>query len=419
MNKKQCTEDGFSVYWVNQYTVPRDTAGGTRHFDMARALSAMGYHIVLVASDLELSSRQYFRRTGPKDRQPIHEEADDVVFAWLPAGHYQRNDWRRALSMLAFAQHTLVYLLRAAKRGDVVIGSSPHLFAAAAARLAAFLKRATYVLEVRDLWPESLTAVHDRWSPVVPVFDLMARSLYRTSDAIIILAQGARDPIVKKGGDPNRLYYIPNGVDTHAFETGNPEVPDDLYWVRSTPTFVYTGAHGPANGLVLALHAAKHLERRGYHAIRILFVGDGPSKPELQQQAAHFGLANVVFHAPLPKSRIPDLLRSCTGGLMILKDVELFQHAVSPNKLFDYLAADLPVVTNVPGDVSYIVFAAGAGIAVAPDCSRELADALISVVEQPQEFAAGSAYVNQYHDRRILAQQLATLIDRVACQYHP
>lgn len=403
-----------SVHWVNQFAVTPDQPGGTRHHDMAIVLRSRGYDVRVIASDLNLMSRRYTRRKDGADRRVIEQDVAGVPYTWLPAGGYRSNDWRRAASMVVFAGHVLCYLLRRARRGDVVIGSSPQLPVALAARVAALLRGATFVLEIRDLWPESLNGVSGRRSVLAVVLRLFADALYRTSSAIIILAEGSREPIIRHGGPSRRIIFVPNGVDLDAFSRPVRELPASLRWVEEHPTFVYAGAHGPANGLELVLDAAALLRTRGSEDIRLLLVGDGPVKQQLQMDAHRRGLTNVVFHDPIPKELIPSLLRRCTGGLMVLKDVELFRYAVSPNKLFDYLASELPVVTNVGGEVARIVEQAQAGVVVSPRDAAGLATAMQLLSGGDFGAAHGSAYVREHHDRRRLASQLARVIDAVS-----
>lgn len=403
-----------TVHWVNQYAVPPDQPGGTRHYEMASALRERGYDARVVASDLNLSTRSYSRREGPSDRRSINEDVSGVPFTWLPAGHYGRNDWRRAFSMVSFAWNVLILLLRQVRRGDVVIGSSPQLLSALTARIASALRGGRFVLEVRDLWPESLTGVTGKTSPTAIALRVIADTLYRTSRAIIILAEGSREPIRRHGGRPARIVFIPNGVDLDAFAAPDDLLPPDLTWLEEQPTFVYAGAHGPANGLDLVLDAADHLLEQGEERIRVLFIGDGPSKADLRADAARRGLSNVIFRDPVPKQTIPSILRRCTGGLMVLKDVELFRYGVSPNKLFDYLACDLPVVTNVAGDVARTVKDAAAGVVVPPGDPSALAYAMRAVAQAEVQPSSGALYIKQHRDRRLLADLLARVIDGVA-----
>lgn len=403
------------VYWVNQFAVSPDQPGGTRHYEMANELRRCGVDARLVASDLNLTTRSYSRRHRWWSLRTIHEEVEGVPFAWLSAGSYSANDWRRFASMLVFGAFTFLHLLRVeVRRGNtVMIGSSPHLFAAAATWLAAKVRRVPFVAEVRDLWPESYSAMTGKTSgPEIQVMRVMADLLYRRSSAVVVLAPANRDHVIERGAEPARVSCIPNGVDLEQFGADG-QAPVRLGQPERF-TFVYAGAHGPANGLDMVVEACRLLHEHGNGTVGVALVGDGAVKAELEDTVSSLGLPNLVFHDPIPKDDVPAVLRTADAGLMVLADVDLFSYGVSPNKLFDYLACDLPVVTNVPGWVAEIVESSGAGTVVPAGDAPALADAMVSMAakqgNEETKLASGCDYVAQHCDRRKLAGQLSELL---------
>lgn len=405
---------GPTVWWVNQFAVSPDGSGGMRHYEMSAALHRRGRNVVVIASDLDLGTRRYTRRRGANDRRYLPEQVNEVPFVWLPAGTYDRNDWRRAVSMLTFAVHASIFLMRNVHPRDVVIGSSPHLPGALASWVISRLRRAQFVHEVRDLWPESLVAVTGRTTVVAGALRLIADLLYRKSDAIVVLASGSADVVVARGAEPSRVHWIPNGVTIDGPTT---PLPDELAWVKKSPTFVYAGSHGPANDLDFLLDVAAVLQSSDdlvAQSIRVLLVGDGVERKRLMQRASDEALSNVVFHPPITKASLRTLLNSSSGGLMILKDVPLFRFGVSPNKLFDYLAADLPVITNVAGDVAQTVTRSGSGIAVPPNDVVGFADAMRRIASEGWPSGRGKDFVRKHYAREILAQQMDSVLARLA-----
>lgn len=399
------------VYWVNQYAVAPDQPGGTRHFDFASELERRGHRVHLVASDLNLSTRQYSRRSRPTDFRARVERISGVEFTWLSAGSYRNNNWRRVASMVVFGFVAFRHLLRSEKDDRTVfIGSSPQLFAAFGAWAAAKLRRVPFVFEVRDLWPESYSEVSGRDSgPEVTVLRLIADLLYKRSDAIIVLADSNVDRICERGIPRARITLVPNGVDLHVFENTDEGV--DL----ARPgvfTYVYAGAHGPANDLATVVDAAAELQKRGRSDIGIVLLGDGSTKDALIRQAADLGLDNVHFVDPVPKSGIAATLRSADAGLMVLAPVDLFSYGVSPNKLFDYMGAGLPVLANVPGLVADVVARAGVGTTVVGGDPVALADGMEAMADEPPADAAerGGAFIAEHYDRRKLAERVESLL---------
>ena len=391
----------MNLLWVNHFAVSPREGGGTRHFELGRELTRRGWGVTIAASDLNLHTRSYTRRASVLERGAVPETVDGVDFRWMWTAPYQRNDWRRVANWLSFGQ-SLLADGGGGRRPDLVIGSSPQPFAAwAGARLARRL-RVPFVLEVRDLWPEGLQAAGARKGPGYFAFHLLVQRLYARAERIVVLARGVEKYLVERGVDPAKMVYVPNGVDPDSFaDIRRPE--------RATFTAIYAGAHGPANGLDAVLGAAELLRDRA--EIRFLLVGDGPAKAELVRSAAERRLGNVEFRDSVAKSAMPALLGEADAGLMVLRDSPLYAFGVSPNKLFDYLGAGLPVVCNVPGDVAEMARVSGAGVQAADASAAALAGAVVSLAAESHAGRArrgelGRAWVAREHGRAPLAERL-------------
>jgi glycosyltransferase involved in cell wall biosynthesis len=145
---------------------------------------------------------------------------------------------------------------------------------------------------------------------------------------------------------------------------------------------LYAGAHGDANGLEHVIEAARLLERRHPGCFCFQFVGDGPEKPALQQQAS--GLASVVFEPPIPKQSVPARMAMADAVLLSLKDVPLFRYGVSPNKLYDAYALGRPVITTVPGAIQLEVEENLLGVTALPGNAEHLASAVADLAALPR-----------------------------------
>lgn len=390
------------LFWINHFARPPGVSGGSRHYEMGRDLVRRGWRVTLLTTDFSTHSREYFRRTGSDDRRVIHEEIDGVAFRHFWSAPYETNDWHRAWNWISFAR-SLTRWEPDRGRPDVIIGSSPHLLAAWAGLRMARRWKVPFLFEVRDLWPESMIAAGGRRGPAYYAFRWIANHLYREADRVVCLARGTRAYLRDQLGVPEgKLVFVPNGVDPGSFaEIERP--------TRPTTTFVYAGAHGPANGLDTVLEAAYLLRER--EDLRFLFVGDGPAKPGLERQAEELRLENVTFLDPVPKARIPELFAAADAGLMVLRETPLFAFGVSPNKLFDYMGAALPVVCNVPGEVETMVREAGAGEQAADGSAEALAAAVTRLAARSagERAAMGRAardWVSLEHGRTILARRL-------------
>jgi glycosyltransferase involved in cell wall biosynthesis len=403
-----------SLIWVNQFAALPGDGGGTRHFELGRELVRRGWRVTILASDLHLHRRDYTRRKNSDSREEVVETLDGVEIRWLWAASYRANNWRRAWNWLSFGA-SVRRAMRKLERPDVIIGSSPQLFAARAAWQAARARSVPFVFEVRDLWPESLIAIGGRKGPGYRVLEWVANKLYRVARQIVVLTRGTRDYLVARGIPAPKLVYVPNGVDIHAVAPPDSDAGEPVN--SGYDTFVYAGAHGPANGLDCVLDAAELL--RDSPKARFLLIGDGPIKDELAADAARRGLDNVEFRGAVSKPELTKVLQSAAAGLMVLRDSPLFAFGVSPNKLFDYLAVALPVVCNVPGEVAGMVKEAGAGFQAADTSGAALADAVrrlmvASVAERKRMGAAGRVWVEREHSREVLGARLDGFLRQAA-----
>lgn len=178
-------------------------------------------------------------------------------------------------------------------------------------------------------------------------------------------------------------------------------------------TVIYTGAHGPANSLETVLEAASLLT--SHAEIRFVLVGDGPSKASLVEKADKLKLSNFRFLDPVPKEQIPILLASADAALITLRAVDAFAYAISPNKLFDYMAAGKPVLSAVPGDIARLVEDTRTGVAIEPEKPKALADAIVRLYQTPVEERMamgrrGQMLIQERYSREQLAKKLLAIL---------
>lgn len=390
---------------LNHFAAPRGAPGGTRHVEFTDRLE--GWDATVVASD-----RNYFTR-WPTDVLPTG--AHSTAYRTVRTTGYAGNGLSRVVNWASFAVGAFVVGFRE-RRLDVVYASSPHLLAALSGWALARLRRARFVLEIRDLWPRVLIDMGQlrESSRLYRLLRALELFLYCHADAIVVLAEGVRRTLVEEERVPEaQVRCIPNGADPRDFEP--PASRDELrrrLGVNGQLVVAYTGAHGPANGLELALDAAAALADELPH-VRFVLVGDGVDKPRLVAAAADRGVKNVEFHDPIPKAEMPALLGAVDVGLHVLADVPLFRYGVSPNKLFDYMAAGLPVITNTGGEVADLVREADCGLACPPNGIAAAVRAMDTA--GPDQRSAwgrnGREFIGRNRSREALAAELAALLD--------
>ena len=408
------------IWILNHYATTPDQPAGTRHYDIGRVLATQGHDVTIFASSFNHFTFREERLQG-NERSRV-DCVDGIRFAWIRTTPYSGNDARRALNMLSYAMGT-IRVQRRMPRPDVVVGSSVHPAAAAAAWLIASIRHIPFVFEVRDLWPQALVdmgALREN-GVVTRLFRRAERFLYRHARMIIALPPRAADYITPLGIPREKIVYIPNGIAD--YDESVPNMNDSatklvlkITELRQTGHLVagFVGSHVQANGVDTLIHAARVLRDRGVHEIEFILVGDGLEKERSQQLAHSLGLRNVLFWQSLPKRSVPVVLDALDITLFSLHDISVFKYGLSCNKLFDYLASGRPMVSACAIEDTP-VSASGGGICVPPESPEEIADALIglasmSVAERRAMGERGRHWVYQHHGMTALAGRFLNVL---------
>lgn len=401
------------VWIINHYAQEPGGAGGTRHFSLAKQLKSKGYLPYIIAASTVHNQQAQRLEEGEVFRIEWHEE---IPFVWLKSSRYEGNGIKRLQNMLAFAWQLLnKKLTQSIPKPDIVIGSSPHPFAALGAERLAARHKAHFLCEIRDFWPISLIELGKlhRLHPLALVMFGIERWLYKRASRILVVQQRSDLYLMPLGVPPEKLLYLPNGIDISLFPEPAP-APN-----REDFTLMYFGAHGNGNALDNILYAMKIVEEQNNKKhIKLRLVGDGPLKPVLENLSHSLGLKHVSFEAPVPKRDIPKLAAEADALVFNVVDMPILRYGISANKLFDYLAAKRPVIFACNA-VNNPVADADAGITIAAGDPKAMADAIIrisetSLTERLAMGERGREYVTRTHSFEALGEKLASALKIMA-----
>jgi hypothetical protein len=283
-----------------------------------------------------------------------------------------------------------------------------------------WLKRVPFVLEIRDIWPESIETVGAiRSRTLLRLLERLERRMYRAADHIVAVGEGYRAKILEKADVADRITVITNGVDLEFFVPGGPD-PKFLHLWDLEGKFVcsYVGTLGMAHGLEVVIRAAKVLKAKGRRDICFCLVGDGAARKRLEEAAREAGVEHlVVFTGRQPKEEVPRILASSGACLIHLKKCELFG-TVLPSKIFETMAMGRPIIMGVDGEARRIVMHAGAGVEMEPDSPESLVAAVERLADDPAFAAehgrAAREYVTRHYDRNSMAARFLSLLERIA-----
>jgi len=411
------------ILLIHQVFVRPEDPGGTRHYDFARYLAEKGHRVTVLAG-----TRSYL--TGERLDAGEHETplpGLEIVRCSVMGGQRRGFAWR-TIGYFSFMLSSFWAGLRTTEI-DVMWGTSPPIFQGWTAWMLARLKGKRWLLEVRDLWPEFAVQVGAlRNRGLIALSEWLESFLYRHSDQIVVNSPGFVEHLQEIGVGGKEIFTVVNGVDLKTDGMKNigegqqssrpaddPSPPWPLlreaHGLEGKFIALYTGAHGMANDLSQLIQAAAALQQDP--RIAIVLVGDGPEKAALQERARYEQLHNLIFLPPVDKASIPALLAEADCGIAVLKAIPMFA-TTYPNKVFDYMASELPVVLGIDGAIRQVVEAAEAGVYVTPGDGAEIGEAIRRLADHPESAKEmgkkGRRYVEAHFDRRELAEKMEEIL---------
>lgn len=356
------------VLYLHQYFGTPSGSGAARSYEFARRLVEAGHTVTVVAA----------RRLNNGLEDLPRQVVDGIEVLSLGGQPYSNRmpARTRILEWIRFTWRAM--RVRPDRRPDVVIATSTPLTIGIPGARQARRFQVPFVFEVRDLWPQAPIEMGALRNPVlIWIARRLERWIYRRATSIIALSPGMEAGVLEAGVDREKVVTIPNASDPDSF---HPQLRDRAilgrWGIESDFVCVHAGTMGPANGLDYLVDAAAELAARDEHDIRILILGDGGMRPQLERRVGELGLTNVVFGGIVRRVEVGPIVASCDVAITSFADVPILA-TNSPNKFFDALASGVPVIVNSRGWTRDIVHDNDAGCYVDVRRPQELADALV------------------------------------------
>lgn len=368
----------MKLLYIHQHFVTNEGTGGTRSYSISRAFVEAGRQVTVITGIFDQGP---FTDGQSSWFRTVWIDGIKVIVCNVPYSNYQ-GFAKRLWAFGAFVVLATIAAIR--ERGvDLVFATSTPLTVGWPGLIAGYAKRKPFVFEVRDIWPEDLV-LSGAMKPglFARIMTWMEELFYRRAVRVLTVSPGFTARLAERGVPERVLETVPLGGDDELYA----ELEPDRKWLAEhglsdKMVAVYAGAHGMMNGLEYVVEAATHLRHR--NDIAIVLVGDGMRKPALREMVQDQGLTNVVLADPVPRRRIPSVLSACDVGLLILRDSPSMQR-VLPNKLFDYMFAGLPTVTNFPGTSRGVLEEIGAGLGADATDPADLAAVLERLADDPE-----------------------------------
>ncbi|MDF1826991.1 MAG: glycosyltransferase family 4 protein [Legionellaceae bacterium] len=409
------------IWYCHHYAGSPSLGMSYRPYYFTQAFNQAGHNAFVIGA-----SHHHLKQASEPQREAIKKQMiEDVPFILLKTRAYRENGLSRLMNMLQYAFNFRSHkkkIMKLTGKPDVIIVSSAHPFHFKTLEKLARQCGAKLIFEVRDLWPLSLIQLA-KLHPLHPLACWIAsieKRAYQQADAVVSLLDKALPYMQSRGLASERFHVIPNGTNPGMFKLPQklPEaMVDCIEVVKQTGAFLvgYAGALGEPNALKYLLMAMKKLASN-QKKIHVFLLGEGALKAELQAYAAQENLDNITFFNSISKHEVPSFLRQMDVLYLGWNAVDLYQYGVSPNKIFDYMMAEKPILES-GGAPDSMVERLGCGIR----CEAANPDAIMHALVQMSELSAeecfamgarGKQAVEQKYDYQVLAHEYLKLFNQ-------
>ena len=296
------------------------------------------------------------------------------------------------------------------KKHDVIIATSPQFFTLISGYLISIFKRTPLVIEIRDLWPESIVTVGvmKKSNIFIKILHRIAIFIYKKAKIIICVTNSFKKDLIKKGIEKEKIFIIQNGFDLEKNTTPNKKIEqiENEYQVNQKDFIVaFIGTVGIAHGLQIILRTAKKIDK----SVKFLIIGDGAEKDELMKKAEEKLLDNVIFIPNISWQEIVNINQIINMHLIHLINSPEFKKVI-PSKIFESMALKKPIIMGVKGESREITNNANCSLNITPENHLELVELINNHINQTEYLKNlglnGNKFLKDNFSRKIMSNKM-------------
>jgi len=380
------------VYLTNCYAPPDQVSVGaaTRHYYHTEALASAGWNVeIITASESTISGSKLV-----VDKKKRYIKVNTVSVNTISSNNI--------ISRIKYHAHFFlrsIWISLRAPKPSLVVASTPSLLIGLQGYITAFLRKSKFLLDVRDLWTDSISTTSLARLPLfLTINRFLEKLLYQNADLITCTSNAQVKEIRRLLPEHIAVHFVPNGLDPEIKATFL-KVHPIIHKIREKYDWIglYAGKHSHYTGLDTLLTAAKTLKKDRF---AFLFIGGGYTKNGLIKRSIKEGIDNVFFHDPVPKKEIGSFLMDADIFFVNYSPEQVWRN-VLPNKIFDYMYWNRPIIAAVvPGEITRVLSESGAGVGVPPGDPESVVKAVRHYLKTVSRKSNSREYLVKHFNRR-------------------
>lgn len=399
----------MKILFLTDNFPPEVNAPSSRTFDHCKEWVRQGAEVTVITCAPNFPQGKVYPGYRNKLYQKEWMEGIEVIRVWsyiVP----NKGFFKRTLDYISYS--ISAFLAGLFVKCDVIIATSPQFFTALAGRALSRWKRCGWIMEVRDLWPESIKTVGAmKESIFIRYFEWQEMRCYRSARRIVVVTDSFKTNLIRRGISADKIDVVKNGVNKALFTPRDKDraLLTELGLEHKT-IIGYIGTHGMAHKLDFILRCAKRLEQE-QPDIHFMLLGGGAMKEELVRLRDDLQCHNVTMLDPVPKEQVARYISIQDISLINLKKSPLFT-TVIPSKIFENAGMAIPLLMGVEGEAKEIVQSYGAGICFEPENEEDFCQAL-QYITQPHVYKAcqqgGIRLANDFDRERLAGKMMESI----------
>lgn len=398
----------MKILFLTDNFPPEVNAPATRTFEHCREWVKAGHDVTVITCFPNYPQGKVY--PGYKNSLCKTEYMDGIkvvrVWSYMTAN---KGFIKRIIDFISFSVTS--FFAGLFRECDIIVATSPQFFTALSGRTLGFFKRKPWIMEVRDLWPDSIKAVGAmKESVVLNYFSKEEKWCYSSAKKIVVVTNSFKREIAKKGIPEDKIFVIKNGANTELFQPR--EKSQELLrklGLEGKRVLGYVGTLGMAHKIDFLIDCVKDLDD---YALMIL--GNGAEKENIQQKIENEGIKNVVLLDSVSKNEVAEYIALQDAALVNLRKSSLFT-TVIPSKIFETASMRIPILLGVDGEAREMVEEFGAGLFYEPENREDFLEKLNTLFSSPEVYKScceGGEKLAAAYDRKRLAAEMLEIISK-------
>lgn len=399
----------MKILFLTDNFPPEVNAPASRTYDHVCEWKKAGHEITVITCAPNFPKGKVY--DGYKNKWYQTETTDGIkvirVWSYIAAN---KGFLKRTLDFISFSVTS--FLAGLFQKADIIIATSPQFFTALSGRTLSSFKRTPWIMEVRDLWPESIKTVGAmKDNAFIRYFEWEEKCCYKSAKKIVVVTDSFKKTLINRGIAAEKIEVIKNGANRDLFKP----LPKDEALIKELglegkKVIGYIGTHGMAHKLDFILQCAKNLQDKNYH---FLFLGSGAERDNLLKLKEELQLNNVTMLDSVPKTEVSRYISIQDLSLINLRKSELFK-TVIPSKIFENAGMEIPIILGVQGESQEIIEHYGAGLCFEPENEADFNAKLSTLLDDEtlyKKCKEGCRALSEDFDRKKLARKMLDVIE--------